>query len=100
MVSRFFSLDFEVLLSVHFPHEEKHGAPRKSADTAKAELIQFRVNAAEKRTFSAAADLDGKNLANGCVTASVVCLGRSLKTPADRSHFWPIDDSRRAHCIV
>jgi uncharacterized protein (DUF1778 family) len=38
------------------------GAPRKSPDKAKAELIQLRVNAAEKKTFSDAADLDGKKL--------------------------------------
>jgi uncharacterized protein (DUF1778 family) len=38
------------------------GAPRKSPDKAKAELIQLRVNSAEKRAFTDAADLDGKKL--------------------------------------
>ncbi len=42
--------------------KHKRGAPRKSADKAKAALIQLRVNAAEKATFNAAADLDGKKL--------------------------------------
>jgi uncharacterized protein (DUF1778 family) len=40
----------------------KRGAPRKSADKAKAQLIQLRVNAAEKNAFVDAADLDGKKL--------------------------------------
>jgi hypothetical protein len=38
------------------------GAPRKSADKSKSELIQIRVNAAEKQAFADAADLDGKKL--------------------------------------
>jgi uncharacterized protein (DUF1778 family) len=42
--------------------KKKQGAPRKSADKAKAELIQLRVNTAEKQAFVAAADLDGKKL--------------------------------------
>jgi uncharacterized protein (DUF1778 family) len=40
----------------------KRGAPRKSAEKAKAELIQLRVNAAEKEAFNEAATLDGKKL--------------------------------------
>ena len=41
---------------------KKRGAPSKGADKAKAELIQLRVNAAEKKAFVDAADLDGKKL--------------------------------------
>jgi hypothetical protein len=38
------------------------GAPRKSADKAKAELLQIRINRHEKKAFTDAADLDGKKL--------------------------------------
>jgi hypothetical protein len=41
---------------------KNRGAPRKSAEKAKGELMQFRVNAAEKQAFNDAADLDGKKL--------------------------------------
>jgi hypothetical protein len=40
----------------------KTGAPHKPADKAKAELIQLRVNVAEKKAFADAATLDGKKL--------------------------------------
>jgi uncharacterized protein (DUF1778 family) len=42
--------------------KKSRGAPRKSAKKAKAELIQLRVNAAEKQAFVEAAELDGKKL--------------------------------------
>jgi len=42
--------------------KKKPGAPRKSAARAKLALIQIRLNEAEKATFRAAADLDGKKL--------------------------------------
>jgi hypothetical protein len=40
----------------------KRGAPKKPSDKAKSELLQIRVQTAEKRAFSAAAELDGKKL--------------------------------------
>lgn len=41
---------------------KSRGAPRKPAAKAKAELLQIRVNAAEKQAFTDAAELDGKKL--------------------------------------
>jgi len=41
---------------------KKRGAPHKPPEKAKAELIQLRVNSAEKHAFNAAAELDGKKL--------------------------------------
>lgn len=41
---------------------KKRGAPPKPPEKAKAELIQLRVNAAEKHAFNAAAEQDGKKL--------------------------------------
>lgn len=41
---------------------KKRGAPKKSPEKAKGELLQIRVNSAEKRAFADAADLDGKKL--------------------------------------
>jgi predicted HicB family RNase H-like nuclease len=38
------------------------GQPPKPAHKAKGELLQIRVNPAEKEAFSTAADLDGKSL--------------------------------------
>jgi uncharacterized protein (DUF1778 family) len=42
--------------------KRKQGAPKKSPDAAKLELLQLRVNAAEKTAFQDAATLDGKKL--------------------------------------
>jgi hypothetical protein len=42
--------------------KKKQGAPKKSAGKAKGELLQLRVNAAEKQAFAAAAELDGKKM--------------------------------------
>jgi hypothetical protein len=42
--------------------KKKPGPPKKPADKAKTELLQIRVNSAEKRAFFDAADLDGKKL--------------------------------------
>lgn len=41
---------------------KKRGAPRKPASKSKGELLQIRVNSAEKETFQNAAELDGKKL--------------------------------------
>jgi hypothetical protein len=41
---------------------KKPGAPKKPDERSKKELLQLRVGAAEKATFSDAADLDGKTL--------------------------------------
>jgi uncharacterized protein (DUF1778 family) len=40
----------------------KRGAPRKTAATSKNELVQIRLNTAEKKAFEQAAVLDGKKL--------------------------------------
>lgn len=40
----------------------KRGAPRKTAATSKNELVQIRLNSAEKAAFEQAAILDGKKL--------------------------------------
>lgn len=42
--------------------KKKLGAPRKSADKARRELLQIRLSTAEKAGFSRAADLDGKKV--------------------------------------
>jgi hypothetical protein len=42
--------------------KKKTGAPKKPAGKSKGELVQIRLNSAEKRTFQDAADLDGKKL--------------------------------------
>ncbi len=42
--------------------KKKQGAPLKSAAKSKDELIQIRVNSAEKRAFLDASELDGKKL--------------------------------------
>jgi uncharacterized protein (DUF1778 family) len=38
------------------------GAPKKSPDKAKNDLLQLRINPAEKQAFADAAELDGKTL--------------------------------------
>ena len=42
--------------------KKKTGAPKKPANKAKGELVQIRMNSAEKQAFQDAADLDGKKL--------------------------------------
>jgi uncharacterized protein (DUF1778 family) len=42
--------------------KKKTGAPKKPLHKAKSELVQIRLNAAEKKAFQDAADLDGKKL--------------------------------------
>ena len=42
--------------------KKKLGAPKKPASKAKGELVQLRLNLAEKQAFQNAADLDGKKL--------------------------------------
>ena len=42
--------------------KKKMGAPPKPPEKSKGELIQFRVNSAEKQAFSEAATLDGKKV--------------------------------------
>jgi hypothetical protein len=55
-------VDFSCFCHYNYAMKKKQGAPRKSASKVKAELIQLRVNGAEKQAFVAAADLDGKKL--------------------------------------
>ena len=42
--------------------KKKTGAPKKPANKVKGELVQIRLNTAEKQAFQDAADLDGKKL--------------------------------------
>jgi hypothetical protein len=42
--------------------KKKRGAPPKAPAKAKGELLQIRVNVAEKSAFIAAAELDGKKM--------------------------------------
>jgi hypothetical protein len=43
-------------------NKKRTGAPKKPPDKAKGEILQIRVGPAEKATFKAAAELDGKKL--------------------------------------
>jgi hypothetical protein len=42
---------------------KKRGAPKKPREMAKAEVLQIRLNVAEKQAFALAAELDGKKVA-------------------------------------
>ena len=55
-------LDFNFFVITIPFMKTKRGAPKKTAATSKNELVQIRLNSAEKAAFEQAAILDGKKL--------------------------------------
>ena len=62
IVSQELFLTFYVFVTTIQIMKKKTGAPKKPANKAKGELVQIRLNSAEKQAFQDAADLDGKKL--------------------------------------
>lgn len=69
--------------------KKKRGAPKKSADKAKRELLQIRLSTAEKEAFTRAADIDGKKVSEWIRDRLRRCSRQELEEHGQNVPFLP-----------